>query len=1069
MINRKIRCTVASVLAFSGMSAYAAPPPTDSPTLEEVIVTGVRASEQRSVELKRNADVIQDSISAEDIGKLPDTTIADSLQRITGVQINRDGGEGTSVNIRGLPQVGTLLNGEAFLTVGSIVSVQPDFGDIPSQLFSGADVNKSPSANLLNAGITGTINLKTRRPFDLQDGWTFAGAASALHGSQTDKYQPELDTLIGFHGERWGVVASAAYSDVTLEHSFDGMGQYSGELVSESSDNTVLDEGFLGALNGGPLPSGMTMLHPANCVYGGDPDDPTHYLDTSNDGHGCDVDVNGDGVANGVYYNTADYAAIDEQIEKKRLGFNLSLQGDLGGGFKLTSDMFYTNEKSYDRQTGYQLNSATWDGATFLPLSERNTGVQVYDGYNGSDGGAPLADFYVTSQRKFYIGDIETYSDDNVNKSQSRNFNLQLSYDNGGPFTGEVRGIHASANQLHMESYLQYALSDGTIWKNDPLDAPQDPAHPNNYAYATPDGPRVFNPYGIAPNTVPATINFGGDHLGITLPPDLLATLKNPDAYALKTVTSEGDYDQSSTMDVLRADGHFKFADHNIRLDFGLRQSNRNADNESFALIAPVYAGQAYYNPVIDPDTGEEDLSTRIPVPGGCYQHYKAGDIVLDGQGIPGACKAGDPITGYFRANPLVGYTPSQLASIIGNTTRLYDHLADVQGISVNALDPKIMDDVLAFQNALYPGEIRDHDPAGTWHVGVRQSTGYVQANFSGNGAHPWGANIGVKLIRTRLGIDQHSVSPDAVAYYVNPHDGGIIHTDRTFTDVLPVGNLFVDLSSKLKVRAAVSKNMQLLNLDQWGGGLTLNYAFTAGPPSVFAVYGGQQGGNPKLDPWRSTNYDLSLEYYIGRSSMLSIAAFYVDVASFVADEGTTRCDLPDQDGVVRGRCVGISGPSQGSGKSLHGLELGWKQAFDFLPGILAYTGIDANYTYSPSNIGKDVAGNTIPFPENSKQQANLVLWYQDKNFEFRLAGNHRSQRAVEKDYGGITGFQEYQAPTTYVDASASYSFGGHFQVFLDGSNLTHEKEHYYLVWPDMKLNTTQFESRYALGVRAKF
>ncbi len=95
---------------------------------------------------------------------------------------------------------------------------------------------------------------------------------------------------------------------------------------------------------------------------------------------------------------------------------------------------------------------------------------------------------------------------------------------------------------------------------------------------------------------------------------------------------------------------------------------------------------------------------------------------MLDGQGIPGACKAGDPVTGFFRANPLVGYNPSQLGAIIGNTTRLYNHLADVQGISVYDLDPKIMDDVLAFQNALYPGEVRDHDPAGTWRVDVSQT-----------------------------------------------------------------------------------------------------------------------------------------------------------------------------------------------------------------------------------------------------------------------------------------------------------------------------------------------------------
>src|SRR5262249_3543051 len=150
--------------------------------------------------------------------------------------------------------------------------------------------------------------------------------------------------------------------------------------------------------------------------------------------------------------------------------------------------------------------------------------------------------------------------------------------------------------------------------------------------------------------------------------------------------------------------------------------------------------------------------------------------------------------------------------------------------------------------------------------------------------------------------------------------------------------------------------------LDQWGAGLTLNYAFTAGPPPVFAVYGGQQGGNPDLDPWRSTNYALSLEYYIGRSTMASIAAFSFDVPRFIAQSSVTRFVLADQEGVVRGRCVGLSGPTQGSGKSLHGLELGWKQAFHMLPGIWRYTGIDANFTYSPRDTGKDVAGNTIPF-----------------------------------------------------------------------------------------------------------
>ena len=144
--------------------------------LEEITVTGIRAAQQRAIDIKRSASQIIDSISAEDIGKLPDGTISDSLQRIPGVQIRREAGEGSAVNVRGLPQVTTQLNGEEYLGANSITNVQPNFGDIPSQLFAGVDVIKTPTANLLNAGTTGTINLKTRRPLDLNTGfYDFAG------------------------------------------------------------------------------------------------------------------------------------------------------------------------------------------------------------------------------------------------------------------------------------------------------------------------------------------------------------------------------------------------------------------------------------------------------------------------------------------------------------------------------------------------------------------------------------------------------------------------------------------------------------------------------------------------------------------------------------------------------------------------------------------------------------------------------------------------------------------------------------------------------------------------------
>ena len=89
--NRSLYTAMVLLAASSGLCAQTTST-SDQPVLEEVVVTGVRASEQQSVELKRDAASIQDSIAAEDIGKLPDRTIADSLQRITGVQINREGG-----------------------------------------------------------------------------------------------------------------------------------------------------------------------------------------------------------------------------------------------------------------------------------------------------------------------------------------------------------------------------------------------------------------------------------------------------------------------------------------------------------------------------------------------------------------------------------------------------------------------------------------------------------------------------------------------------------------------------------------------------------------------------------------------------------------------------------------------------------------------------------------------------------------------------------------------------------------------------------------------------------------
>ncbi len=152
--KKLIATAVAS--ALFGMSGMAA---AQDDSVEEVVVLGVKGAQQSAINTKREATSIVDGISAEDIGKLPDVTIADSLQRITGIQVQRDAGEGTRANIRGLPQVVTLMNGEQYLTAGNLTGAQPNLGDIPSQLMKGVNVYKSTDlTNALN-GVTGTIDL----------------------------------------------------------------------------------------------------------------------------------------------------------------------------------------------------------------------------------------------------------------------------------------------------------------------------------------------------------------------------------------------------------------------------------------------------------------------------------------------------------------------------------------------------------------------------------------------------------------------------------------------------------------------------------------------------------------------------------------------------------------------------------------------------------------------------------------------------------------------------------------------------------------------------------------------
>ena len=158
---------VAALLAPGLAAAQSSP---DEP-VAEIVVTGLRQSIQTSQEFKQNAEVIVDSISAVDIGALPDRSVTEALQRIPGVAIdhlfapsdtNRFSAEGSGVTVRGLTQVRSELNGRDVFSARNTRGLS--FEDVPAELMAGVDVFKNPSADMIEGGIAGTVNLRTRKP-----------------------------------------------------------------------------------------------------------------------------------------------------------------------------------------------------------------------------------------------------------------------------------------------------------------------------------------------------------------------------------------------------------------------------------------------------------------------------------------------------------------------------------------------------------------------------------------------------------------------------------------------------------------------------------------------------------------------------------------------------------------------------------------------------------------------------------------------------------------------------------------------------------------------------------------
>lgn len=182
---------------------------------DAVLVTGARASLRTAQGIKRERTEIVDAIVADDINKLPDFSVTDALQRVTGVQIARDRGEGGTVAIRGLTQMETTLNGREIFTAG--MGRNLDFSDLAAETIASINVYKTSSAEHIEGGVGGLIDLRTRRPFDFKEAQAI-GSARTIHGDLVGGSKSQYSMLLSKrwatgNGGEFGALLSVAHQE----------------------------------------------------------------------------------------------------------------------------------------------------------------------------------------------------------------------------------------------------------------------------------------------------------------------------------------------------------------------------------------------------------------------------------------------------------------------------------------------------------------------------------------------------------------------------------------------------------------------------------------------------------------------------------------------------------------------------------------------------------------------------------------------------------------------------------------------------------------------------------------
>ncbi len=1039
-----------------------------SATVDEVVVIGVRKSLETSQQIKKNADTVVDSITATDIGAFPDKSVAEALQRVPGITVSRlqssddsshFSAEPAGVLIRGLTQVRTEFNGRDSFSADAARGL--NFNDISPELMAGVDSYKNQTAEMIEGGIAGTVNLRTRLPFDNKD-QVISLSGRANYGDRSKKTTYEYSGVISKTWDvdfgRIGLMADYAYSHVLTQTEGVVM-QRIGTFCSAGNND----------VNGKAIVSADGTIPCTANPYGGT---GWRYIPDQ------------------VNYSQVEY-------DRVRKGTALAFQyenNDSTVRFKAQyNDSKYKNawlERSVN-VVGFGL----WAAPAYSPQTTAflapATGTPAFT--FGSDG--MLTSGVLTQP----TGDWGSSTIDNINRGSAVP---------GLPFVNYCGGVPACATQregLYIENQARnFDHSEGTRdfsanlqWDitdqlHTSFDAQYIDANTNNYDILVADRTMADAQYQTDSHGTPRITLKPGSNVNYAA-----GGLANPHNYWIPFIQDHYE-DNDATELALRADGEYEFNNGGWlnSLKVGVRYADRKQHvRYSTYNWSPVAAPWNCNGPGFNVDNTTPQAYPAACGHAGNFQGYGAGiwssaslgSDFYDGKAFPN----GDLV---FLSKDTLADKDGLIKALSGATTNspmawtpLCQRTTNTEGCFVPPEIVKVKEETMAAYAMLrFGGDDKTIFDGVTVQGNVGLRFVETKTTSAGGVAFPtstWYTSAATTPCSAPLGPNSVTniscwLTPQLLAF---SNGAGQANNFAGKNDNwLPSFNVRFGLSDKSFVRFAASRALSRPDF-----GLLRNYvgiqvpALNTTPDSPYVIYSSPtaahtaanvtgynfqfnaDSGFGALKPITADQFDLTFEHYFTASSSFSFDVFYKKLNGSIAYGEFLRSFT--NNGVTQN--VLVRGPRNGNGGGeLKGFEVAYQTFFDFLPAPFDGLGVQANYTHtkqediSNSNLATQpgyAAGGTVAFGGGlqvngsvidshrlagiSDDSYNLVGLYEKGPIAMRLAYSWRSM-FLTNNLDCCIGLPMYQKGTGFLDGSIRYQVTNNIEVSLDGSNLLDTK-----------------------------